>query len=119
MLHEPPMGIGEVVRRLTKGETAAPGAEHMAALGGRLQGLLAVFFHLPLLLLETEQRHADRDHATNLGRRLMGDFDRFRRPHVDAQHVELTLDSRRLQGVHGALRILFQGQAPSRASENP
>jgi len=33
MLHESPMHIGQIVRRLAKGEAAAPGAEHMAALG--------------------------------------------------------------------------------------
>ena len=51
VLDEAAMHVGKIVRRLAKGEPAAPGAEHMAALGRRPQRLLAVFFHLPLLLL--------------------------------------------------------------------
>src|SRR5882724_9663776 len=37
MLYKSAMHVGQIVRRLAKGEPAAPGAQHVAALGGRPQ----------------------------------------------------------------------------------
>ena len=49
MLDEAAVRIGEVVGRLPERETSPPGAQNVAALGGGLERLLAVFLHLALL----------------------------------------------------------------------
>src|SRR5580692_11974565 len=75
MLDEPMMRIAKVIRWVAKREAAAPRSEHMAALRGRPQGLLAVLFHLALLLFCGEKRHPDHDQTPHLRAQLVRDLD--------------------------------------------
>src|SRR5216684_6855466 len=67
MLDKSAMHVGQIVRRLAKGEPAAPGTQHMAALGCRPERLLAVLFQLTLLFFGRKQRHSDDDDSSYMG----------------------------------------------------
>src|ERR1700679_1264698 len=93
VLDEPMMRIAKVIRWVAKRETAAPRAEHMAALRRRTQGLLAVLFHLELLLFCGKKRHTDRDHAPHLRAQLVRDLDCLDGAAVYPKQVDRTLHS--------------------------
>ncbi len=87
MLYKSAMHVGQIVRRLAKGEPAAPGTQYMAALGCRPQRLLAVLFQLTLLFFGRKQRHSDDDDSSYMGTELMSNLDGLQGARVYAQYI--------------------------------
>ena len=80
----------------------------MAALRGRTQRLLAVFFHLTLLFRNSEQRHSDHCDPANLRCELVRDLDRLDGTGMYTQDIERSRDTRLLECIARALSILLQ-----------